>query len=208
MKSPVSLFARHATLLAALLFAAMAVSAGRIEGYSHARHPLALLGASPLPHAASFNLLAFVLPGLLVAWAAVRLRGVLPADGHGSVPWSGRIGARLMAVSALAFAAQGALPLDAGDLEGVRSARHAAAWMAWWIAFAAGGLLLAAGLRAGARHWRGLATSSLAAACLLPVTALLLPVLVPAGGAQRLAFALWFSWALHAAWVANRLRQP
>lgn len=208
MKSPVSLLSRHAVLVAALLCAGMAVFAGRIEGYSHAQHPLALLGASPLPGAWLFNLLAFVIPGLLVVWAAVRLRAALPPDMDGTPPWSGRLGAQLMLLSALAFAALGLFPLDGTDLEGVRSARHAAVWMVWWIAFAAGGVLLAHGLRGSAALWRGTATSSLLAALLLPVMALLLPMLLPAGSAQRLAFALWFLWALQTGRVVNRVLQP
>ena len=208
MKSLVSLLSRHAVLIAILLFAGMAAFVGRIDGYSHAQHPLALLGAKPLPGAWRFNLLAFVVPGLLVAWGALRLRAVAPAGAQGPASWSVRIGAQLMLVSALAFAAQGALPLDARDLEGVHSARHAAAWMVWWIAFVAGGLLLAFGLRGSVPLWRGVVTSSLLAAFLLPVLALLLPMLVPAGLAQRSAFALWFLWALHAARVVNRARQP
>jgi hypothetical protein len=205
MKSPVLLLSRHAAMAAVLLFAGMAVFAGRIDGYSHAQHPLALLGASPVPHAGLFNLLAFVVPGLLVAWGNLRLRAALPASADATTSWSGRIGAQLMLVSALAFAAQGALPLDGGDLEGARSSRHAAAWMVWWIAFAAGGLLLALGLRASTGRWRAIATSSLLAAFLLPVLALLLPMLVPAGAAQRVAFACWFLWALQTARAVNRL---
>ena len=47
-----------------------------------------------------------------------------------------------------------------------------------------------------------------AAAILLPVVALLLPMLLPAGSAQRLAFALWFLWALQTGRVVNRVLQP
>jgi hypothetical membrane protein len=195
-------------LAAVLLFAGMAAFAGRIDGYSHAQHPLALLGASPVPHARLFNLLAFVVPGLLVAWGALRLRAALPSSVDRATSWSGRLGAQLMLMSALAFAALGLFPLDGADLESARSARHAAAWMAWWIAFAAGGLLLAIGLRGSVAPWRGIATSSLLAAFLLPVLALLLPMLIPAGSAQRLAFALWFLWALQMARVVNRVLQP
>ena len=208
MKSLVFLLSRHAVLIAMLLFAAMAVFAGRIDGYSHAQHPLALLGASPLPGAWAFNLLAFVVPGLLVVWAAVRLRAALPSSVDGTTSWSGRLGAQLMLLSALAFAALGLFPLDGTDLEGVRSARHAAIWMVWWIAFAAGGVLLGHGLRRSVALWRGIAASSLLAAILLPVVALLLPMLLPAGSAQRLAFALWFLWALQTGRVVNRVLQP
>lgn len=208
MKVRVSFLSRHAVLLAVLLFAGAAAFTGPVDGYSHVQHPLALLGAKPLPNAWRFNLLAFVVPGLLVGWGALRLRAALPAQAHGTVSWLGGIGAQLMLVSAAAFVAMGVLPLDASDLEGVRSARHASAWMAWWIAFAAGGVSMAAGLRGSSPRWRSFADSSLLAALLLPVLVLLLPALVPAGIAQRLAFALWFLWALHASQAANRVRQP
>ena len=203
----ISLVSRHAALLAALLCIAMAVFAGRIEGYSHFQHPLALLGASPLPNAGWFNVVAFVLPGVLVAWMALRLRAAMPPGSDASISWLARIGAQLMLVSALAFAAQGLLPLDTSDLDGVRSGRHAAAWMVWWLAFSAGGVLLAAGLRR-VESARSIVGTSLFAALLLPVLALVLPKLIPAGTAQRLAFALWFAWAIHAGYALDRLRQP
>lgn len=207
MKKPASPLFRYAVPLAALLFAGLALHAGRIDGYSHAQHPVALLGARPLPDAGAFNVLGFIAPGLLVAWVVLGLRAALPPRPGGTARWSARIGAQLLLVSALAFAAQGALPLDAGDLDSARSTRHASAWTVWWIAFAAGGPLLALGLR-GADRWRPLAALSLLAAPLLPVLALALPTLVAAGIAQRLAFALWFAWALVAGVVVNRARQP
>jgi hypothetical protein len=210
MKALVSLLLRHAAVLAALLFAASAVAFGaQVEGYSHAQHPLALLGAAPLPHALAFNLLAFVLPGLLVASIALRLRMRLADTGEPrALRWSTRIGAQLLLIAALAFAMQGVLPLDASDLEGVRSSRHAAAWMVWLIAFVAGGLLFGAGVRA-APAWRAVATMTLAVALALPVLALVLPGLLAAGIAQRLAMAVWFAWAVQAGFfVARSGRQP
>lgn len=199
MKALVALFLRHAAVLAALLAAASAIAFGaQVEGYAHAQHPLALLGAAPLPHALAFNLLAFVLPGLLVASIALRLRMSLAETGapH-ALRWYARIGAQLLLIAALAFAMQGLLPLEADDLEGVRSSRHAAAWMVWMIAFVAGGLLFGIGVRA-APPWRAVATMTLGASLALPVLALVLPGLLPAGIAQRLAMALWFAWAIHA----------
>lgn len=219
MKSPVStlsavssLAAGNTAALAALISTTAAVAlAVPIGGYSHLHHPLALLGVASLPHATAFNLAVFVVPGLLVAWTALRLRAVLPmattAAGTPSIRWLARIGAQLMLISALAFAAQGLLPLDANDLDGARSGRHAAAWMAWWIAFTAGGALLAVGVR-DTKDWRTLAATSLFAAMLLPVAALVLPQLIPAGLAQRLAFALWFAWAIHCGHVVRRQAVP
>ena len=53
---------------AALACVVAAVVGGlRLDGYSHALHPLSLLGARGVPGAAAFNLIGFVLPGVLAA---------------------------------------------------------------------------------------------------------------------------------------------
>ena len=79
--------------------------------FGHLRHPVALLGAIGEPNALAFNLLGFVAPGLALAWLAWRWRGQRAADG-----WRARIGLQLLLLSALAFVAQGLLPLDPTDL--------------------------------------------------------------------------------------------
>jgi hypothetical protein len=212
VSSKASLVSRHAAVCAFVLFtSALVAFSGGVDGYSHLQHPVAWLGAEPLPHATAYNLLVFAVPGLLVAWTALRFRTALSLRGEArtdaSPGWTARIGAQLVLLSALAFALQGLLPLDATDLDGGRSGRHAAAWMAWWIAFATGGGLLAIGLR-GNQTWRPVATFSLLAAVLVPICALVLPQLLPAGLAQRLAFVLWFAWAIHAGATVNRRGQP
>ena len=204
MKARVPSILRHAGVLAALLSAAAAMAFGaRVQGYSHAQLPLALLGAAPLPGAFAFNVLAFVLPGLLVATVAIRLRSAIDAASD-PAPWSTRIGAQLMLLASLAFAAQGLWPLDASDLDGGGSSRHAAAWMAWLLASTLGAALLGAGLRPR----RGFATASVCVAIALPLLAFVLPALVPAGITQRLAFAAWFAWAIGAGAFATNARQP
>lgn len=200
-----ALVSARAALWAVIVFAlALATSSSGFDAYSHLQHPVAWLGARELPQSGGFNLFVFVLPGLLVAWTALRFRTALssPAS-RAPIGWSARIGAQLVRLSALAFMLQGVLPLDASDLDGTRSGRHAAAWMAWWMAFASGAALLAIGLR-GTSQWRATAALSLLAAVLVPTCALALPQLVPAGLAQRLAFVLWFAWAVHADVAANR----
>ncbi|UWX03692.1 hypothetical protein H1235_12925 [Pseudoxanthomonas sp. NC8] len=87
-----------------------------------------------------FGLFAFVLPGLAGAWIALGLRDRLPPDAG----WTAGIGAQLLVLAALAFAAQGLLPLDLENLDGGSSRYHAAAaWLLWALAFPAGSLLLA-----------------------------------------------------------------
>lgn len=184
-------FGRYAGLAAALAFALAALGFGAaLAGYSHAQHPLALLGARGLPHALAFNLLGFVIPGMLAAAAAIALRTRLPADAG----WSARIGARLLLLSALAFAAQGLLPLDPADLDARPARLHAVAWMLWWIAFVPGaGLLAWSALAARPRRLAAFATHVVAAGCVLAFV--WLPGEgIAAGIAQRIAFAAWFGW--------------
>src|SRR5690606_37141821 len=123
--------------LAALscLVTALATAAGW-EGYSHARHPLALLGSAVAPAPAWFNLFGFMLPGLVLA-AAALWRWV----GLGTARWPLRIGMLLVAISALAFAAQGLFPLDPERMEAAAGRRHALAWTVWWVAFVPGAVL-------------------------------------------------------------------
>jgi hypothetical protein len=164
-------------------------------GFSHRTHPLAWLGATGVPTALWFNLFVFALPGMLAAFALSPLRGALPTNAR----WSARIGAQMVLLSAFAFAAQGLLPIDTEHLDGFASGLHGVAWTLWWLAFSAGNLLLAWGLR-GMRNG-GDREIAFWAAQAVPVCALLAEALMPVAVAQRLAFLLWLAWVL---WVAGR----
>lgn len=174
-------------LALALFAAALALARAGLPEYSHLLHPVGLRGASGLPGALAFNLCAFVFPGALLARAGHRLRDALPGTG-----WLARIGIVLAQGSALAFAAQGILPLDAHDLDAAASRVHVLAWMLWWIAFVPGMLLLAVGMR----HRRALALACMAAGVLVPLVAVFAPIGAWVGVAQRLAYGLWFGWWL------------
>jgi hypothetical protein len=167
--------------LAVLLFAAALVLFGVASSdFSHLRHPLALLGARGEPHALAFNVIGFVVPGLLLAWRATVWR-----SRQAGASWALRIGLQLLLLSALAFAAQGLLPLDPTHLLAPASRLHAIAWTAWWVAFVPGALLVAA----ASRRWGGAAL-----ALLVPALALAGAFALPAPIAQRLAFLAWFGW--------------
>ena len=178
---------RHAGWLAALCAVLAVLGFGAaLEGYSQAQHPLAWLGASGFPRALGFNLSGFVIPGVLAAVAAMALRSRLPGDAG----WPARIGARLLLLSALAFAAQGLLPLDPDDLDGQASQWHATAWTLWWIASAAGAVSIAGGLLRR-REWRAFAWVALIASGLIAVFSLSPPGDWPVGIAPRIALGEW-----------------
>lgn len=186
MKKPILL-----TAVAISLFAvALALAGVGLPEYSHRLHPVGLRGATGLPDARLFNAIAFILPGLCLAWTGQRL-GVALRDGR----WGARIGLTLVQLSALAFALQGVLPLDPEHLDAGASRLHAMAWALWWIAFVPGALLLAVSAQRGF----GFAASCVAVALLLPLFGVVAPVDGWVGFEQRLAFALWFFWWLLAA---------
>lgn len=182
---------------ASLFVAAVAVFGAATPGYVQRLHPVGLLGAHGASDATVFNALAFVAPGLLLACLAWALRD--RADG-----WTSRIGSQLLLISALALAAQGLLPLDPADFDHADSQRHAVAWTAWWLAFAAGCLPIAAS--GGMPRWLRLCSLGIGVA--VPVAALLAASWLPAGVAQRLAYALWFAWWLAAGVFVAVPRDP
>ncbi len=177
-------------LLAAVVFVlAVAGFGASLEGYAQARHPVALLGVRGVPHALAFNLLGFVLPGVLAVGVAERLRRRLPA----TAGWAPRVGSQMLLVAGLAFAAMGLLPLDVDDLHGPASQLHASAWMIWVLGFVAGTLLLGT---SQLRQAQGRALGGLALGCgvLAALAAFALQGVLPAPLAQRLAFACWAVW--------------
>lgn len=176
--------------VALVMFVAAATICGAmLDGYSHREHPLALLGASGVRGALAFNAFAFVLPGLLVALMFWTIRSALPAAAN----WRARIGTQLATLSALAFAAQGLLPLDPDNLGSQANALHALAWTVWWIAFAAAGVLLAAsGPSRGFRRATVVASIAVIALALPPWPGAM------AAFAPRLAFLAWFAWVTYA----------
>lgn len=160
----------------ACVLLAMAAAPLGMPDYGHATHALAMRGAPGLPWAGAFNVLAFVLPGVLLAVAAWRLRGHLDAAG-----WAARIGVWMLCLSALALAAQGVLPLDLTRPDEGSGKLHAMAWMLWWMAFVPGALLVGIGARRGP----GFRLVALAIAAGVLVFGVLAPVGATVGRVQK-----------------------
>lgn len=180
-------------IAAAAIFGAM-LDAGD-GGFSQRTHPLAWLGAQGVPRATMFNLGGFALPGLMAAVALWPLRPALPAGAR----WSARIGAQLVLLSAIAFAAQGVLPLDLEEMDGAASGLHAAAWTLWCLSFCAGALALAWGLR-GMPLRPGFVVICAFAGSIVFLLAFVAPLWIPNAFAQRVAFVLWLGWV---AWAGR-----
>lgn len=199
--------------VAAALFVAAVVGFGAVlPGYHALRHPVALLGATGVPHAQAFNWLGLVLPGVLAAAVALRLLILMdrpaPAAAGNGVGIAGkavRVGLQMLMLAGLGFAAMGLLPLDATDIDSPASQFHASAWMVWVLAFVPGALMAGAGaLRLpGAR---ALAWLHLGCGAAMLLAAFVLQAWLPAPLAQRLAFACWVAWLLAALPLARRCR--
>ena len=201
----------HAGWLAGLVFAlALAWGGAQHPGYDHALRSVGLLGAKGAGGAVMFNLVAFVLPGALLAAFAVafalRLR-----EGGSTLP--ARLGVNLWLISGLAFAAQGLLPLDANAPDGAASKYHVLALTIAMIAAVPSMVLLGAGLR-GRAAWRPLPQLGAAfAALLLVVLAWPAHEWMPgwagrSGFSQRLALLVYFAWPALASLVAMRRQSP
>ena len=149
------------------------------------RQALAIPGAMTVPGAGTFNLLAFGVPGAMLLVAALSRR------------WRSRehcgmtagIALWLLAIAGLAWLALGDSPIDADDLAGAGSQRHAALWMLWLIAVSAAAVALIIGV---GKEQRGLAA---VLALLWLVVILILPALL-GGWAQILAALAWMTWPL------------
>jgi hypothetical protein len=159
------------------------------QGYSHLLHPVALLGAKGIDHALAFNLLGFVLPGMLAGVMAIVLRLQLPQPES----WGLKVGAQLLFLSALGFIAMGLFPLDPMQQVGGSTQFHATGWMLWWLSFLVGSWLLALGLM---HHdgWPRLLWTGAVLALFMVVLAVIRSSTLAPGLAQHLAFACWFGW--------------
>jgi len=186
--SPSSRWPVFAGRAALPVFAAVALVCGalpavRATGFMQSSHPVSWLGATGMPASTWFNALGFGLCGLLAAIALWPLRASLPAPAR----WTARIGTQALWLSALAFAAQGAWPLDPRAPDGLATGLHGIAWTAWWLAFGVGGVLRATMSVPG----RGVTAG---AAVLVPAVAVAGGLVLPAALAERLAFGLWLAW--------------
>jgi hypothetical membrane protein len=187
--------------LAAVIFVAAVVVFGAVlEGFEQTVHPVSLLGATGVNHATAFNMVGYLLPGVLAVIASVRLI-VWLSSGASAIT---RVAAQMMLLGAVAFAAMGLLPLDAGDVENRASQFHAVAWMVWVLAFGTGAVLMGLAGMLGPAPLRTLSALALGSGVWVLLFALFLEAVLPAAIAQRLALAGWLVWLALSPWLLSR----
>jgi hypothetical membrane protein len=166
-------------LAATLLFAAaLLFFPAAHPGYEHGTKAVSELGATGAPNALAWNLIGFLLPGLLLA-----LFGL----GVGSAVQDRRTGVYL-ALSGIAFAAT-AVPADMENLQSPFSLAHTAASLMVFLLWLPASMRL---IRQPAPELRRVTTFFLGfalAAAAIRFTPLLLP-----GWGQRLSFLAYFGW--------------
>lgn len=195
--------AAAALFLASLLGFSMA----RTDDYSHGTKAVSELGALGAPWAVSFNVLGFVIPGLLV----IVLAAGLVASAQVRL---GRAGPVLLTLSGAAMVVAGVFPVDMADRSSTSSILHHVGAVLSGVFWAVGLFWLGPALRdkAGLQALRtlGRATPWFAMFLLTNIAWQVAyesgaPVLP--GWGQRVAFLgyfLWLSWAGLALWSVRR----
>lgn len=167
---------------------ALLVFAEIYPGYSHATKAVSELGAIGAPHQHAWNVLGFLLPGLLLAFHGWGL-GISAGD---------RMAGTAYFLSGLSFAAT-CVPADMSDYGATTSQIHIAASLAVFAFWLAGSLRLTLSRTATSKALLRATTACLwlaAAAAAVRFSGLLFP-----GSGQRLAFAAHFAWVLSTALV-------
>ena len=101
---------------AGVLFAGSLIvfAAARIDGYSHATKAVSELGAIGAPAALAFNLLAFIIPGVLLTYFSLRLE----------TQSDRKVGPRLLVASSLFLILSGLAPARLDDYQAWTTVLH------------------------------------------------------------------------------------
>ncbi len=185
---------------AALFFglSLLGFAAARTDGYTHATKAVSELGATGAPNAQVFNLLGFIIPGLLVIALAVGVNRALQAtERH-------MMGSILLALSGVFCVGAGVFPVDMAARTSTASLLHLAAAQLTGLAFAVAVFPLGAAMRrdpefaalGSVTPWFVLfLVANVAWQIVWQTTGLVLP-----GWGQRLGFTGYFLWMALAGW--------
>lgn len=177
-----------------LFWSASVVLGAFRPSYSHVANTISELGAVGTPYATAWNVLGFIIPGLLLA-----IVGAVIARAANTTPSLLRTFATvLLVLSGLAIAGQGVMPAEmangVADVTSASTRGHFISSLVSGVAWAVGALLLVGPMRRNA-SWRGLHIVSVALVVLTLVAAFTLRGTLPDGLAQRIGnafFCIWF----------------
>ena len=184
-----------------LFFGALFSFGSRYPGYSHSNRAVSELGAFGAPHAWGWNIVGFIIPGILLAMSGASI--ALTVDGGRTrLLW-------LLLISGLAFAGTGVFPAEMHNSDPLMSSLwtsgHIVMLFISGVAWIAGSVVLVRHVGRSTQR-RSLKQFSLFlcvmafAGMAINVTVTAIPALENSPGlAQRIAFALYFAWYLMAA---------
>ena len=173
--------------------------------YSHSVNTISELGARGTPNATVWNIVGFMVPGVLLALVG----GVIAHSIGRQKSGLGTLSSVLLVLSGLAIAGQGAIPAEmtngVADITSPYTRGHfisslvsAAAWVV--------GVLLLSGPMKKSPEWRGLRSISIVLVLLALVASIALRGVLPDGLAQRLGNAVFLTWFVLMSLKLMRLR--
>jgi hypothetical membrane protein len=177
-----------------ILFWAASVVFGALRpSYSHVVNTISELGAVGTPHATAWNVLGFIVPGVLLAIVGATIARAANVQRSSSRT----IATALLALSGLAVAGQGLMPAEmvngVADVTSASTRGHFISSLISGAAWAVGALLLVTPMRTNST-WRGLHIVSVVLVVLTLVASFVLRGALPDGLAQRIGNAFFCGW--------------
>jgi hypothetical membrane protein len=177
-----------------ILFWAASVVFGALRpSYSHVVNTISELGAVGTPHATAWNVLGFIVPGVLLAIVGAAIARAANVQRSSSRT----IATALLALSGLAVAGQGLMPAEmvngVADVTSASTRGHFISSLISGAAWAVGALLLVTPMRTNST-WRGLHIVSVVLVVLTLVASFVLRGALPDGLAQRIGNAFFCGW--------------
>ncbi|MBJ6985265.1 DUF998 domain-containing protein [Luteimonas sp. MC1750] len=180
------------------------VMAAMRPDYDHTDRAISELGSLDAPNLWAWNILGYILPGLVVAFLGMGLRREFSPQGRGAV-----IGSVAVVAAGLLMALSGAFPANMSDFKSTTTLLHTVGSFGCYVAFLVAGFLLPASFRKTSA-WRWAAMPSLALVVASIATGFLRFAGMQSIG-QRLTFACFFLWVAlvgFALWRAHSSRVP
>ena len=174
-------------ILAPLIFALMLITFSLLTpGYSNLTNGVSELGTIGAPYALAWNILGFILVGLLIAAFAWGLRlDLRPGKGAQIVPL-------LVAISGLGFAGLGFFPAEAGYAPSTLTTLHFTMVSINFLPFILLAFIFAFKLKT-LDYWKNWIIFSLVLG-VMAVASFFIPESIPGGLSQRLGMGAYFLW--------------